>query len=59
MYAPMAAVQTLRVFCLKCMHLGLTIQQLDVSIAFLHAQLEEKGYMKQLKGLRTGSDSEI
>ena len=58
-YAPVAAMQTLRVFWATCAHFGLTIRQLDVSTAFLHAPLDEKVYMKQLKGLRTGSAREI
>ena len=41
-YAPVAAMQTLRVFWAACAHFGLIIRQSDVSIAFLHAPLEEK-----------------
>ena len=58
-YTPVAAMQTLRVSWVTCMHFGLTILQLDVTTAFLHAPLEEKVYMKQLKGLRTGSARDI
>ena len=58
-YAHVAAMQTLRVFWSTCAHFGLTIRQLDVSTAFLHALLEETVYMKQLHGLRNGSAAEI
>ena len=58
-YAPVAAMQTLRVFWSTCAHFGLTIRQLDVSTAFLHAPLEEAVYMRQLRGLRSGSAADI
>ena len=45
-YAPVAAMQAIRVFWSTCMHSGLTICQLDVSTAFLHAPLQEKVYVK-------------
>ena len=48
-----------RFFWATCAHFGLTIRQLDVSTAFLHAPFDEKVHMKQPKGLRTGSAREI
>ena len=36
-YAPVTAMQTLRVFWATCAHFGLKIRQLDLSKAFLHA----------------------
>ena len=46
-------------FWATCAHFGLTIRQLDVCAAFVHAPLEENVYMKQRKGLRTGLASEV
>jgi transposase InsO family protein len=58
-YAPVASMTTLRVFYATCARYNLAIRQLDVSTAFLHAQLDEKVYMKQLTSLRTGSANEV
>ena len=49
----------LRVFYATCARYNLSIRQLDVSTAFLHAQLDEKVYMKQLTSLRTDSANEF
>ena len=58
-YVPVASMVTLCVFWANCARYNLSVCQLDVSTAFLHAPLEGRVYMKQLNSLSTGSASAI
>ena len=50
---------TLHAFCATCAKYNAAIRELDASIAFFHASLDEKLYMKQLHGLWEGTTNEV
>lgn len=58
-YAPVAGMQTLRVFWATCAHFGLTIRQVDVSTAFFPFSAGGEGVYEAIQGLRPGLASDI
>ena len=49
-YAPVCVIQSVRIICCIAVHFGLLLHQMDVSTAFLHADIQELVFVEQPPG---------
>ena len=52
-YAPVGRIQTIRFLVALALFMGLELEQMDVSTAFLYAELKEPNFMRMPPGFRT------
>ena len=46
-YAPVCMIQSVRITCCIAVHFGLLFHQMDVSTAFLYADIQELAFVEQ------------
>ena len=58
-FAPMAILESIRMFLSLAMHLKFKVYQMDVKSAFLNGNLEEEVYIEQPDGFLLGEDPNV